>query len=84
MEINGEDDTNEEIINMPSHRDALAASLVLQQYVADLNDPCTRKLEAILAGFGRQVHLQELRDMKLHLFHLKLFIIILFSQYIVI
>ena len=28
------------------------------------NGPCARKLEAILAGFGRQVRLQELRDMK--------------------
>ncbi|KAF8227820.1 hypothetical protein L208DRAFT_1404861 [Tricholoma matsutake] len=64
MEINGGDDTNEEIIDMPSHRDALAASLILQQYVADLNDPCARELEAILAGFGRQVRLQESRDMK--------------------
>ena len=64
MEINGGDDTNEEIIDMPSHRDALAASLTLQRYVADLDDPCARKLEAILAGFGRQVRLQESRDMK--------------------
>ena len=40
MEINGGDDTDEEIINMPSHQDALAASLTLQQYVADLDDPC--------------------------------------------
>ena len=49
---------------MPSHQDALAASLILQQYVADLNDPCACKLEAILVGFGCQVHLQELQDMK--------------------
>jgi hypothetical protein len=52
MEINGGDDTNKEIINMPSHRDALAASLTLQQYVADLDDPCTQKPEAILAGLA--------------------------------
>ena len=32
--------------------------------VADLNDPCARRLEAILAGFGRQVRLQDSRDMK--------------------
>ncbi|KAF8218625.1 DDE-domain-containing protein, partial [Tricholoma matsutake] len=64
MEIHGGDDTNEEIIDMPSHRDALAASLILQWYVADLNDPCSCELEAILAGFGRQVHLQESQDMK--------------------
>jgi hypothetical protein len=32
MEIN--------IIDMPSHWNALAASLILQQYVADLNDSC--------------------------------------------
>ncbi|KAF8219477.1 hypothetical protein L208DRAFT_1418175 [Tricholoma matsutake] len=43
---------------------ALAASLTLQWYVADLNDPHARKLEAILAGFGDQVCLQELQDMK--------------------
>jgi hypothetical protein len=52
-------DTNEQIINMPSHRDALAASLTLQWYVADLDDPCTQKLKAILAGFGCEVRLQE-------------------------
>ncbi|KAF8227945.1 hypothetical protein L208DRAFT_1404706 [Tricholoma matsutake] len=43
---------------------ALAASLILQRYVADLNDPCTCELEAILAGFGHQVCLQELQNMK--------------------
>jgi hypothetical protein len=62
MEINGGDD--DEIINIPSPRDALAASLILRRYVADLNDPCARKLEAILAGFSRQVRLQESREMK--------------------
>jgi len=64
MEINGGDNTNEEIIDMPSHWDALAASLILQWYVADLNDPCACKLKDILAGFGHQVHLQESQDMK--------------------
>ena len=63
----GGDDANEEIVNIPSHRDALAASLTLKRYVADLDDPCARKLKAILAGFGRQVRLQESRDMKLTL-----------------
>ena len=62
MEINGGDD--DEIINIPSPRDALAASLILRRYAADLNDPCARKLEAILAGFSRQVRLQESREMK--------------------
>ena len=28
-------------------------------YVADLDDPHARKIEAILAGFGCQVRLQE-------------------------
>ena len=64
MEINGGEDTNEEIINMPSHQDALAASLTLLQYVANLDDPCAQKLKAILVGFGCQVCLQEVRDMK--------------------
>ncbi|KAF8232761.1 hypothetical protein L208DRAFT_1270481, partial [Tricholoma matsutake] len=44
--------------------DALAVSLTLRYYVADLNDPHAQKLEAILAGFGHQVHLQESQDMK--------------------
>ncbi|KAF8806123.1 hypothetical protein BYT27DRAFT_6640623 [Phlegmacium glaucopus] len=49
MEINGGDDDNEEIIDIPSgHRDARVASLILQRYVADLDDPCVRKLEAVL------------------------------------
>ena len=30
--------------------------------VADLDDPCAWKLEVILAGFGHQVHMQELQD----------------------
>ncbi|KAH9959916.1 hypothetical protein BGW80DRAFT_1183061 [Lactifluus volemus] len=62
MEINGGDD--DEIVNIPSHRDALAASLVLQRYVADLNDPRARELEDILTGFGRQVRLQQSREME--------------------
>ena len=59
MEIYGGDDANKEIINIPSHRDALAASLTLKWYVADLDNPCATKLEAILVGFGCQVCLQE-------------------------
>ena len=85
MEIYGGDDTNEEIINIWSQWDALAASLILQQYVADLNDPCTWKLEAILAGFGCQVHAAGIVRLEANfnniLFHL---VIVVFTQYIVI
>ena len=42
----------------------VAASLILKRYAADLDDPCTQKLEAILAGFSHQVCLQESLDMK--------------------
>lgn len=41
----------------PSRREALAATLTLSKYVADLNEPYARKLEAILASFGRQTRL---------------------------
>jgi hypothetical protein len=64
LEINGGDDTSEEIIDMPSHQDALVVLLILQQYVVDLNDPCACKLEATLADFGHKVHVQKSQDMK--------------------
>ena len=65
MEITGGDDNDDEEINVtPSHRDALAASMTLQRYVADINDSFARKLEAILASFGRQVRLEESRTMR--------------------
>ncbi|KAF8812354.1 hypothetical protein BYT27DRAFT_7182794 [Phlegmacium glaucopus] len=41
MEINGEDDTNEEIISQ--------AIVILQRYLADLNDPYSHELEAGVA-----------------------------------
>ena len=56
MEINGGDD--DEIINILSPQDALVASLILQWYVADLNDPCACKLEAILVSSAKSHTLQ--------------------------
>ena len=73
---------------MLSHRDALAASLTLLRYVANLDDPCARKLKAILARLwpsstpaGSTRHETNFKNI---LFHLKLLIIIVFTQYMVI
>ena len=84
----GGEDTDEEIINMSSHQDALAASLTLLWYVANLDDPCAWKLEAILAGLwpssmpaGSMRHETNFKNI---LFRLKLLIIIVFTQYMVI
>ena len=63
----------------------VAASLILKRYAADLDDPCTQKLEAILAGFGCQVCPAGIARLEANfnniLFRL---VIVVFTQYIVI
>ncbi|KAF8981183.1 hypothetical protein BDQ17DRAFT_1438551 [Cyathus striatus] len=51
LEINGGDDVDgevDEIVPKPTRKEALAASMLLQQYVLDVNDPDAQVLEAAL------------------------------------
>ncbi|KAF5350390.1 hypothetical protein D9758_012458 [Tetrapyrgos nigripes] len=64
--INGGDDDVDDDAPLqprPSRREALQAVSVIQQFVRDMEDPYARKMEAILASFGRQTHLEETRNM---------------------
>ncbi|OJA14623.1 hypothetical protein AZE42_13790, partial [Rhizopogon vesiculosus] len=47
----------------PTHHEVFQAASVINRYVEHLDDPLARKLEAILASFGRQIHLEESRSM---------------------
>ena len=63
-EINGGDypaDLADEVIEVrPNCREALAASLTLQKFVANMDDPFARRLlEALLANFGHQTLFEE-------------------------
>ena len=79
------DDANKEIIKIQSQWDALAASLILKWYAADLDDPCTRKLEAILAGFGCQVCPAEIARLEAKFYNILFrLMIVVFTLYIVI
>jgi hypothetical protein len=55
-----EDDADEIAEAKPSCQEALAVALTLSKYVADVNEPFTRKLEVIFASFGRQTRLDTL------------------------
>jgi len=63
METNGGDDPDDlgdEVMEVkPSRREALAASMTLQRFVANMDDPFARRLEALLANFGRQTRFEE-------------------------
>ena len=62
LEINEGDDSDDDnlVIKKPNRREALAASLTLQQYISDIGDPFACELEAILASFGWQTRLRRL------------------------
>ena len=42
-----------------TRKEALAAVFILRSYVADINEPFARRLENIIASFGRQTRLDE-------------------------
>ena len=48
----------------PTRREVLKAVSTFGQYTNDLNDPFTRKIEALLGSFTRQLCLEETRHMK--------------------
>jgi len=63
-------DTEQETIEIdvavdkrPSRKEAIAASLTLQAYLKEINKPFARQLEARLASFGRQTHLDQFQVM---------------------
>ncbi|KAG6895240.1 hypothetical protein C0992_002417, partial [Termitomyces sp. T32_za158] len=67
MEMDGGD--VEDISNLstdaeskPARREAIKAASTLQAYVADINKPFARKLEAILIKFGCQTRLDEFKS----------------------
>ncbi|KAJ7182095.1 hypothetical protein C8R46DRAFT_1314063 [Mycena filopes] len=57
----GDDDEDDDadITVRPSRREALAAVATLQNFTATMNDDFSRKLDAVLARFGRQTQLEE-------------------------
>jgi DDE superfamily endonuclease len=57
-------DDDADIVARPSRREALAAVSTLQKFTATLNDDFSRKLDTVLACFGRQTQLEETNQMK--------------------
>lgn len=61
----GVEDGSDEVTEVkPSRREALAAASTLSKYVADLDEPFARKLEVILASFGRQTRLAAVNSLR--------------------
>ena len=53
IEVNGGYDIDDDAVDQkPMHKEALMAAFALRSYIADINEPFTRKLEGILASFG--------------------------------
>jgi hypothetical protein len=64
-EGNGGCDVDDNVVDeKPTRKEALTAASTLRSYIADINEPFTRKLEGILAGFGRQTRLEEARALE--------------------
>lgn len=64
--INGGDDDVEDdspLEPYPTHREVFQAASIINRYIEHLDNPLARKLEAILASFGRQIHSEESRSM---------------------
>jgi len=65
MEVNGGCDVDDEVVDKkPTRKEALTAAFTLKSYVADINEPFARKLEGILASFGRQTRLEEAQSLE--------------------
>jgi hypothetical protein len=65
-DINGGDDGTDDIAPVeprPTRREVLQAASVISRYPAYVDDPVARKLETVLASFGRQMRLEESRGM---------------------
>ncbi|KAF8888577.1 hypothetical protein BD779DRAFT_450227 [Infundibulicybe gibba] len=48
----------------PTHRDVLKAVSTISEYIDEWNDPISRKMEAMLGSFSKQMRLRETRRMK--------------------
>ncbi|KAG6886781.1 hypothetical protein C0992_002405, partial [Termitomyces sp. T32_za158] len=48
----------------PSCQEALTTASTILDYISDMDDPFVRKLETVLASFGRQTHLDGLQDLR--------------------
>lgn len=58
------DDDEPELRPRPSRKDALQAVDLLQQYISPMDADYARKMETILASFGRQTRLEREQDMQ--------------------
>ena len=58
--INGDDDVEDDtaLEPCPTYREMFQAASVINRYVERVDNPVARKLEAILASFGRQMRLE--------------------------
>ncbi|KAF8228877.1 hypothetical protein L208DRAFT_222871 [Tricholoma matsutake] len=61
----GDDDINDDasIEACPTRREVLQAATVITRYVDTVDGALARKLETVLASFGRQMRLEESRSM---------------------
>lgn len=65
IEVNGGYDSDSDAVDQkPTRKEALTAAFALRSYVADINEPFARKLEGILASFGRQTRLEETQSLE--------------------
>ena len=67
IDINGGDDIDTIQVPtnpFPTHHDVLKAVSAIRQYIKDLNNPITRKMEALLGTFNMKIHLDESRVLK--------------------
>ena len=71
MEVNAGDDVDNDgneidkpIEPCPTRRDVLKAVSTINWYIEDLNDPISRKFEALVGSFNRQLRFQEAKSMK--------------------
>jgi hypothetical protein len=67
INVNGTGDTESDgplIEPCPTPQEVLQATLIIERYIEELNDPITCSLELLLAKFHCQVHLNHTRTMK--------------------
>ena len=58
------DDSDDKEKALATRKEALNAMATLQQYVSGLDGNFARQMEQVLADFGRQTRLEELRNLK--------------------
>ena len=66
IEINGRDDIADKLLPLKpclTWSEVLKASLTLQRYAEDVNDPIACRLEIILGSFNVKIHLDQAKSM---------------------